>query len=90
MVINLIPYRCAFKVAFLKFYAVCVILGLCGSPTVSDVGGVPYLVPTVQTDKVQANYSKYFSALFNLHREHNCRNEVTVLFACCSGTTSSK
>jgi len=26
--------------------------GICGSPTNLDVGGVPYLVPTPQTEKV--------------------------------------
>lgn len=27
-------------------------VGLCGSPRITDVGGVPYLVPLVQKDKV--------------------------------------
>lgn len=27
-------------------------LGLCGSPRITDVGGVPYLVPVVQKHKV--------------------------------------
>lgn len=28
--------------------------GLCGSPRVTDVGGVPYLIPVAQKHKVRA------------------------------------
>lgn len=30
------------------------LIGLCGKPRITDVGGVPYLVPLVQKDKVVA------------------------------------
>ena len=32
--------------------------GLCGSPRITDVGGVPYLVPLVQKHKVASSVTK--------------------------------
>lgn len=29
------------------------VLGICGKPRIIDVGGVPYLIPLVQLDKVR-------------------------------------
>lgn len=30
----------------------CIFPGICGKPRIADVGGVPYLIPLVQKEKV--------------------------------------
>lgn len=37
--------------------AVLLLPGICGQPRLTDIGGVPYLVPIVQTDKVRVDLS---------------------------------
>ena len=36
-------------------------LGLCGNPRITDVGGVPYLVPLVQRHKVLSPVKRFLS-----------------------------
>lgn len=42
-------------------------LGLCGSPRITDVGGVPYLVPVVQKHKVTFFFSRHHILYTNMY-----------------------
>uniref|UniRef100_A0A3P9MKJ8 Chromosome 11 open reading frame 54 n=1 Tax=Oryzias latipes TaxID=8090 RepID=A0A3P9MKJ8_ORYLA len=53
---NPLKVLCNLRQNFIELDEFCICFcaaGLCGSPRITDVGGVPYLVPLVQKDKVE-------------------------------------